>query len=977
MINHVYQKKISNSKYLFTRAAKSSEFQKLIHHIAEKIPHRDENILILGCNSGENDLLPLIKELECRRSGHYKIFTIDDSDSILYSVEKIKKRKFRDLNIDYNKKWQFRKNNIEITLLQEDIEAFPQCIFSNKFHIVIAFFVLNHLTNWQLCINQICKSLTRDGRFFITEYNDKLIEAIENNNINFANSSSCSKKGNILNSERTLNSFDLIYEYHKERFRKFNIFYSNSLIGSNINSLKNYLSKDFIHEVVCNIKYEENPVVISREDIKLRLDVDTAHTPIFWGQEVNPISEEVTNNYNIFTKKFLSFKNFPEHVKYDGCLILHEFQKIFETFSEHSSMWDSNFRITSEQIYRLVEIPENEKFDPTRAEILLMQIILQNQGLFRGTQFFTTLFWGLTKKSDVLKIDLSDTKLSFLTLLSSRSYSEVYKKYINHLLVYRTHDTSVNENGEKYSLAEAIFDHSKADINWILTLTEGDFNCEIIKNGIMKFFVLKIPMKYLGSQIKTEDEDILGMKVDFALRFNNFICADLSNNLDIKKFNEYESDRIARLNLKLYNLGLIDKEHSERLAKLQRVLDDEIWNHLTKHEKIKFANMLARRAPRFAYLLQLGSCIYITNKLFNKILIDKENGLQIGERVTSNGGFLFCEKIDMQELKDPNSFTSLRYKFLEEVADIFSSKVNTPHILRELTEKDILRIKLSKERLIAHHQKHIFQLINKLSRDISYEPNINKLHFKGNFLSVLSTELSVTATIRQLIYMEDRHHKCNLKPFFAPFSKVIKNILIIAYFRNKCDSLSNYTNYKDANKIGVYVEGIKILLFSIQRFLLREEKKIQNIQWLEESNTDEIISNFCEDDMVCQLYISPELDNYKLNVTEDDEIFGLLLICLLEIFHNYIRHGNTLYPIEFILDNSVLMIKNVIAFNKYDEDVNINLGSAGLGTIRDTLQDCYGLSFLNPQRQTIDEKKQLAQYKLQITNFSKLLVPKS
>ena len=660
--NHAYQQQhYSPEAYLDTRVARPEHFREVVRSITDEIEGSgDTRILVLGPNSGENDLLPLVEALEDQENGSYDIVAIDDQPAaIRQAVENLQDQGVGLEEDESDVKWTSDGESLSVTLLVEDIEVYPSEVFDKSYDIVLSFFVFNHLTNWQLCIKKLRGTLREGGRIFVTQYDDPITRGLEDN----------PKEGE--EEDEILKTF---YKYHRNRLNDIGVNYCSSVLGTRIDFLKDELCKSCNHNVHHEVEYE---VCTSREKVKERLE-KALHTPIFWGRGDENTSEMIPELVN---------EGAGEKC-YSGTLTLHRFSKRDEILETEKNLWHKNFRRVRSIIDKEIKVyAEEEKNEPNKWYKLLLQSIIGYQALTRSTQFVTPLFWEV-KSEEKIDIEIDAPPRTWKSLVNSRNASEAFRRYANHLLLIRGHDTE-HGSEERYSLAEAIFSKSGTYINWVFTKTEGNFDCEVIKEGDIKFFVIKIPRKYCAEKNEIEIDQFRHNYEDFKRRsLNNFTVCDFGELLERSTKRDYwDTERFMRTAL---NGTSKESEEDLREERLREVLNDPVWDHLGDDGKDDLANTLAVRSHRFAYLTQLGTCVYITDKLY-----DKEDGGAAG-----SGGFLFCEKdINIDDLRDPSSFLYRRYEFLQDVVNSFSRKTVLPSATAEV-------VKASEWRRIMRMMKH-------------------------------------------------------------------------------------------------------------------------------------------------------------------------------------------------------------------------------------------------------------------------------
>jgi len=689
--NHAYQQQhYSPEAYVDTRVAQPEHFREAVRSITDEIESSGEtSILVLGCNCGKNDLLPLVEALQERENGTYHIIAIDDQpDAVEQAAEDLRAQGVEMDKVrphGENKPdaiWNSDDEDLNITLLLEDIEVYPPEVFGKTYDIVLSFFVFNHLTNWQLCVNNLCNILREEGKIFVTKYDDPITRGLENN----------PKKGGVRDS-----LINIFYEYHENRKSDFDITYCNSILGTRIEFLREYLRGAFNHEVCCEVGYE---VCTSEEDIKKRLDSNQAlHTPIFWGSSKEDTSKAIPDTGHIES----------EEKCYEGDISVHKFTIKKDNLSTNNSVWDKNFRNITREIDEEIEVyPDEDKNEPKKWYNLLLQRIAGYQSLVRNTQFLTPLFWRI-KSQEEIDIDLESSPRTWKTLINSRNDEEIYKKYSNHLLSFRRHDTKGGQD-ERRSIAEVIFSRADTSINWIFEKTSTEFTCEVINSNGSNYFVIKIPENYIR-HIAHDDYEITSRNKygEFNFQnFNNFVGFDFSHVLEGATDKEY--GEVEELMEFTFNDTVIESQESLRREEFREALRNPVWNHLDDEAKDDLVATLARRSPRFAYLVQLGTCVYITDKLY-----DKEGGGALG-----SGGFFFCEKgVDVDDLKDPTSFLYHRYELLQDVANTFSRRTVLPSVTSEVTKaKELRRLMSLTKHNLTHHLGYAERLEDSETRSL-------------------------------------------------------------------------------------------------------------------------------------------------------------------------------------------------------------------------------------------------------------------
>jgi len=761
--NHAYQQQhYSPEAYRETRVARPEHFREAVRTITDEIEGSgDTRILVLGPNSGENDLLPLVEALKDRESGSYDIVAIDDQPAaIRQAVENLQDQGV-DLEEDESDvKWTSDGESLSITLLVEDIEVYPSAVFDKSYDIVLSFFVFNHLTNWQLCIKKLRGTLREGGKIFVTQYDDPITRGLEDN----------PKEGE--EEDEILKTF---YKYHRNRLSEIGVNYCSSMLGTRIDFLKNVLCGSYEHKVHHEVEYE---VCTSREKVKERLE-KALHTPIFWGS-----GEENTS------------KLIPDFVSestgekcYSGTLTLHRFSKRGDVPEIEKNLWYKNFRKIRSVIDEGIKVyAEEEKNEEDKWYQLLLQSIIGYQALTRSTQFVTPLFWEV-KSEERIDIEIDAPPRTWKSLVNSRNASEVFRRYANHLLLIRGHDTE-HGSEERYSLAEAIFSKSSTYINWVFTKTEGNFDCEAIKEGDIKFFVIKIPKKYRAETNEIEIDQFRHNYEEFKRRsLNNFIVCDFGELLERSTRRDYrDTERFMRTAL---NGTSIESEEDLREERLREVLNDPVWDHLGDDGKDDLATTLARRSHRFAYLTQLGTCVYITDKLY-----DKEDGGAAG-----SGGFLFCEKdINIDDLRDPSSFLYRRYEFLQDVVNSFSRKTVLPSATAEVVKASEWRkiMKMTKHNII-NYLKYIYEAENKDTKKIFIDDIIKIVSF--------AEHTGNKKRIKRYLYEEYEGNKVECSLSEDVLSKIIKKTKKVCSSEEKVQIIQPGTETKE-NILGKETEDI-------------------------------------------------------------------------------------------------------------------------------------------------------------------------
>jgi len=663
LLNQIYQEN-NDKDYIQTRGAKTEVFEDLISAIYDKINKESNNvikILILGVYNGNNDLFPLIKLLK-NSNKSFEIWIIDDSIVIESTVNNLINEFSFVKNSD-----ELLSENITIKYLKEDIESFPNYIFKqiNSFDIVIAFFVLNHLNNWQLSLDKIACIMKIGAKLYIPEFSNDLIKAIEN-----------IKQNNEI--------FKIINNFHNERYKIFNTTFKNMLLGSDISFIKKYLINNFAIKSIKKISYS-----IIENNINKRLSSETKHTPIFSGSETvlkkenEEIKETYSDNYLKFINNFNSVNNINNEIKYEASIELFEFIKEKEIQHTYTDWGCNLIRINSLLNYYL-KLNENElnKNNIVKYEEIILQLILSHQGIVRNTNFISTLFWQPVEQTNYKHIKF-DQNINIASLISTRSFEKSFLNYLIHLIIFRSNDTNKTKR-ETYSFAELILESGTPDVDWIFLASEeqsGDkFGVELISNSENKYIVFQLPKKYLKVNFDFEIffENLLNNIIPITQkRYNNFIGIELGN--EIKKIENIQKIGID-LDEKIYNYEIINEDKSNRIEILndffsnEEVLDIFVDLRIKKNKE-DFINKLADRISRFAFLAhQSGASIYIVNSIDNNY---------------GNGGLFFNEKhnsidIFIKQLKTDNSFTALRYRFLKDVVSIFTKSIILPQFKKNL-----------------------------------------------------------------------------------------------------------------------------------------------------------------------------------------------------------------------------------------------------------------------------------------------------
>jgi SAM-dependent methyltransferase len=649
--HHTFQARMKN--YLSTRGTTSNNYKKMINEICVRIKN-NSHILVLGCNNGKNDVVPLISFLiNHKKHNKFIIDAIDNSEEIIELKKHLQSMNFIESGNT------LRLANIVVELFHNDIDTYPKNIFrqKGKYDFVISFFVLNHIVNWKFSINKISYILKNHGKLYLLHYDrDFYIEAIENN-------------------EKISNPFLNVINFHNERFKLFDSYFTNSLLGSDLDSLRSYCLQSFSHKIIKTIKYKRT--VDARRRISSKYP---PHTALFWGQHFfinsNGI-EQLTESYESFLKFYEGIKE--PAIQYNGTIHLNEFKKN-EIIKSKLNDWDYEFRNISKNINKLnLDLIDNssKKHLISKFDKMVLQLILGNQGLVQESNFFSTLFWNMKESNEQLKVDIKNPNTTFETLIPSKEYfSSAFHNYLIHLLIIRNNDVK-ESNEELYSLADIIYDYSKSDYDWIIGVSDtNEFSCEMLENENQIFLTIGIPQKYLKTKAPKNIDLIKALQNVPMMKLNNFNIIDLST-----IFSSFSSVQIKEFENMLFDYELInsDFEKEQRRQKIKEVFNTKYWKHLSIMEKEKIVELILKRIPRFIYLSKIGTTINFTNSLykhFNKTLNEVQS--------YGNGGFFLNEKIKLtklkKELKNSNSFTALRFKFLKDILNIYTSKRIIPFI---------------------------------------------------------------------------------------------------------------------------------------------------------------------------------------------------------------------------------------------------------------------------------------------------------
>jgi len=663
-----------------TRGAPQAIFSKIIKAVANGHT-RKARYLMLGVNSGENDFFPMLSCVKRLGTGA-KFILIDDSPAICSIVDEL--RITKDFLLVTHAKptkkqvWSFKSvtGDISITLYQKDIESYPEDVFPDKeyYDAVIAFFVFNHLTNWQTALEKISKCLKTNGALYMGEYKDDFIAALEN------------KGENVLDHD----SFKYLLAFHRDRFNKFGTYFASSLYGCDLSSASRYLGRAYELSLKKSFEYEHKHRCLQRT-----ISGCDPHTPLFWGRKTlfshhddGSYDEDLCPDYKDFLKNIEN-----AHIEYLSVgitrndLILYKFKKL-QPLCKADDSWAVNFQNVVNGIDRLIHNPfrrDCSGYEKTRrTQELLLQLLLAHQGLERTTCFLTTLFWDIDRN----RVNISKRDVSTVSLVSTRAFEETYIRYLIHLLIFRWHDTQKHISPESYySIAEIIFDQARGEFDWVFckSHTNSFASYNIITSGA-KYIVIEIPEKYYDQNVyhalRTNFDNYLQDRV--RTRYNNYTCFDYSDIVnDILNKNTLDVDKldVDKLDHELFCDNIITDELEVRRKSLTETFSSPDWGHLSDQEKSKLVNDLSKRIGRFSFLASAGVCVNIINTLFNT-----EDNCQ-----TSNGGLLLLENLDknafISQIKEKHSNISLRYSFLKNTINYYSSKLIIPGMYERLVEE--------------------------------------------------------------------------------------------------------------------------------------------------------------------------------------------------------------------------------------------------------------------------------------------------
>ena len=465
MNNHCFET-ISSKRYSETRGASNQIFDEIISYIVKKkiISGKAYSILILGPNNGNNDLIPLLSKLSIISNSSFVVTAIDDSFDLPDT--------------------ECAQGNVKFLYYKGDLEDYSLDIYKQTYDIVISFFVLHHLTNWELCILHLSKCLSKFGSLFILEYNDIEIQSFE---------------GNIPKEKfYKWYNYSLFEEFHNKRFKEFGTFYESILLGSNTDFLKNFVGDSFrIYSKIFTYKK-----TVNFNDINQKFKTLPVHTPLYWGQNKMFPSEKCTNKYISFINSLPYKNNISGTVK--SYIKLFEYKKVKE-FELEKSHYNQNFSY----LYHLLTKKFNQsgKFQ----EAILLQTILSSQTLVRETKIITPLFWKpIVTAGGILK-DFNQG--SFLSLVASRNFLFNIISYRLHIKMFRSTPFS-----------EIIFNKVFSGYNWLWQRGEN-FSIYNKSIGEIKFIVITLPVYAIKSDFFKKN---ISNSFEY-ITFNNYILTDIEH----------------------------------------------------------------------------------------------------------------------------------------------------------------------------------------------------------------------------------------------------------------------------------------------------------------------------------------------------------------------------------------------------------------------------------------------------------------